>query len=122
MAVVEILYNGVCPVCRAGACDIERRAAVERAGIVLTDVSQNAEALARAGRTLDQVRLKMHAIAPDGRVLEGMPAIAIVWRALPSHHWLGALMQTAPFSWLGAVGYHLSAHALWTWNRACGRW
>ena len=30
---VEILYNGVCPVCRAGACDLERRAAAAKAGV-----------------------------------------------------------------------------------------
>lgn len=122
MAVVEVLYNGVCPVCRAGACDIERRAAAAKAGVVLTDVSENPESLGRAGVTLNQVRLKMHAIAPDGRVLVGMPAIAVVWRSLPSHRWLGMLMQTPPFSWLGAAGYHVSAHVLWARNRACERW
>lgn len=119
---VEILYNGVCPVCRAGACDLERRAAAAKAGVTFTDVAQHAEALARAGVSLDAVRLKLHAITPDGRVLAGMPAIAIAWAATPPYRTLGRFMRIAPFSWLGAGAYHLTAHALWYWNRACGRW
>jgi predicted DCC family thiol-disulfide oxidoreductase YuxK len=119
---IEVLYNAVCPVCHAGACDIERRAAIAKANIVLTDVSQDQNALARARVTLDQVRLKMHAIDARGRVLAGMPAIALIWSATPPYRYLGRLMQVWPFSWIGAVIYHLSAHILWAWNRACGRW
>lgn len=119
---VEVLYNGVCPVCHAGACDIERRAAVARAGVTLTDVAQHADALTRAGVTLDAVRLKMHAIDADGRVLAGMPAIALVWSATPPYRPLGRLMRIPPFTWIGAGIYHVSAHVLWAWNRACGRW
>jgi predicted DCC family thiol-disulfide oxidoreductase YuxK len=122
MGRVEILYNGVCPGCRAGACDIERRAAVSKAGIDLTDVSQHPEALARAGLTLDQVRLKMSAIDANGRVLRGMPAVALAWSVTPPYRPLGRIVQIAPFSWIGAGAYHVAAHVLWVWNRACGRW
>lgn len=122
MGRVEILYNAVCPVCHAGACEIEKRAALAKANVVLTDVSQNAEALHRAGVTLDQVRLKMHAIDANGRVLAGMPAVAVAWAATPPYRPLGRLMQIAPFSWIGAGVYHVSAYVLWGWNRACGRW
>lgn len=122
MGGVEILYNAVCPVCHAGACDLERRAALAKAKVILTDVSQNPEALRRAGVTLDQVRLKMHAIDANGRVLAGMPAIALAWSATPPYRPLGRLMQIPPLSWIGAGVYHLSAYALWGWNRACGRW
>jgi predicted DCC family thiol-disulfide oxidoreductase YuxK len=121
-APVEILYNGVCPVCRAGACDLERRAAIAKAGLVLTDVAQESAALARAGVTLDAVRLKLHAVTADGRVLRGMPAMALAWSATPPYRPLGRLMRIAPFSWIGAGLYHIAAHALWAWNRACGRW
>src|SRR5690349_8714883 len=68
-SMIEVLYNGVCPVCRAGACDLERRAHAAKAGVVFTDVAQDGEALDRAHVTLDDVRLKLHAITPDGRVL-----------------------------------------------------
>lgn len=122
MGRVEILYNAVCPVCHAGACELEKSAALAKANVVLTDVSQDSDALRRAGVTLDQVRLKMHAIDADGRVLAGMPAIALAWAATPPYRPLGRIMQIAPFSWIGAVGYHLSAYVLWAWNRACGRW
>jgi len=99
-----------------------RSAAFAEANVVLTNVSKDAEALRRAGATLDQVRLKMHAIDSSGRVLAGMPAVALAWAVTPPYQPLGRLMQVPPFSWLGALGYHLSAHVLWTWNRACGRW
>ena len=77
---------------------------------MLTDVSQNADALRRAGVTLDQVRLKMHAIDANGRVLAGMPAVALAWAATPPYRPLGRLMQIPPFSWIGAVVYHFSAY------------
>lgn len=121
-APIEVLYNGVCPVCRAGACDLERRAQAARAGVIFTDVAQKPEALARAGVALEDVRLKMHAITPDGVVLGGMPAVALVWSATPPFRRLGRLTQAAPFSWIGAGLYHLTAHVLYAWNRACGRW
>lgn len=119
---VEVLYNGVCPVCRAGACDLERRAIAARAGVVFTDVAANPAALARAGVSLDDVRLKLHAIDADGRVLRGMPAVALAWAATPPFRPLGRLSQIPPFSGIAAALYHLTAHVLWAWNRACGRW
>lgn len=121
-ASVEILYNGVCPICRAGACDLERRAAAARAGVTFTDVASSPDALVRAGVALDDVRLKLHAISADGRVLRGMPAVALAWAATPPFKLLGKLTQTPPFSWIGAGLYHIAAHTLWHWNRACGRW
>ena len=89
---IEVLYNGVCPVCRAGACDLERKATAARAGVIFTDVAANPDSLGRAGVTLDAVRLKLHALT------------------------------TPPFSWLAAGVYHVTAHVLWAWNRAFGRW
>lgn len=119
---VEVLYNGVCPVCRAGACDLERRAIAARAGVVFTDVAANPAALERAGVSLDDVRLKLHAIDADGRVLRGMPAVALAWAATPPFQRLGRVCQKPPLSWIAAGLYHVTAHALWSWNRACGRW
>src|SRR5262245_52314402 len=121
-APVEILYNGVCPVCRAGACELERRAAIAKAGLVLIDVAQDGAALERAGVTLDAVRLKLHAVTADGRVWAGMPAMALAWSATLPYRTLGRLMRSPPFSWIGACVYHVAAHVLWAWNRACGRW
>ena len=118
----EVFYNGVCPVCRAGACDLERRAIAARAGVIFTDVAANPGALARAGVTLDDVRLKLHAIMPDGRVLRGMPAVSQAWSATPPFRPLGRITRIAPISWLAAALYHITAHALWWWNRASGRW
>jgi predicted DCC family thiol-disulfide oxidoreductase YuxK len=119
---VEVLYNGVCPVCRAGACDLERRAIAAKAGVTFTDVAANPDALARANVSLYDVRLKLHAIDDDGRVLRGMPAVALAWAATPPFRPLGRLTQIAPFSWIAAGLYHVTAHLLWSWNRACGRW
>jgi predicted DCC family thiol-disulfide oxidoreductase YuxK len=119
---IEVLYNGVCPVCRAGACDLERRAAAARVGVVFTDVAADPSALTRAGVTLDAVRLKLHAVTPDGRVLRGMPAVALAWSVTPPFRPLGRLSASPPFSWIAAGVYHLVAWVLWSWNRACGRW
>ncbi|MEQ1489638.1 MAG: DUF393 domain-containing protein [Terricaulis sp.] len=119
---IEVLYNGVCPVCRAGACDLERRAIAARTGVIFTDVASHPEALQRAHVSLDDVRLKLHAIARDGRVLRGMPAVAIAWAATPPFRPLGRLVQVPPISWIAAGLYHVTAHVLWMWNRACGRW
>lgn len=119
---IEILYNGVCPVCRAGACDLERRAIAAKAGVIFTDVASNLAALERANVTLDDVRLKLHAIEPDGRVLRGMPAVALAWSATPPYQALGRLCRLPVINWASAGVYHVTAHVLWAWNRACGRW
>jgi predicted DCC family thiol-disulfide oxidoreductase YuxK len=119
---IEILYNGRCPVCRAGACDLERRAHAARAGVVFFDVTRHPEKLAQAGVTVDEVRRKMHAIDADGRVLRGMPAVSRAWAVTPPYRFLGAITRTAPFSWASAALYHLAAHLLYFWNRACKRW
>lgn len=119
---IEVLYNGLCPVCRAGACDIEKRAALSKARVTLTNVAEHPDALARAGVTLEAVRLKMHAIDGAGRVLAGMPAVAAIWAALPPRPWVGRVLQHAPWRWFGAAAYHISAHVLYRWNRLCGRW
>lgn len=119
---IEVLYNGVCPVCRAGACDLERRAAAARAGVVFTDVATSPEALERAGVALNAVRLKLHAIDSDGLVVSGMPAVALAWSATPPFRFLGRLCRLPPVNWIAAGIYHVSAHLLWSWNRACGRW
>ena len=119
---IEVLYNGVCPVCRAGACDQERRAIAAKAGVIFTDVATSSEALDRAGVTLDAVRLKLHAVSPDGRILRGMPAVALAWSATPPFRILGRLCRLPPVSWMAAGVYHVTAHVLWVWNRACGRW
>jgi predicted DCC family thiol-disulfide oxidoreductase YuxK len=119
---IEVLYNGVCPVCRAGACDLERRAAAARAGVIFTDVAAEPRALERAGVSLEDVRLKLHAVRPDGRVLRGMPAVALAWSVTPPFRPLGRLSQLPPLSWVAAAAYHVVAHLLWRWNRQCGRW
>ena len=72
--------------------------------------------------TLDDVRLKLHAITPSGNVLRGMPAVALAWAATPPYRWLGRLVQLWPFASLAAAAYHITAHVLWAWNRACGWW
>lgn len=113
---IEVLYNGVCPVCHAGACDLERRGVASRAGVIFTDVAAQPDALRRAGVTLDAVRLKLHALMPDGRILRGMPAVAVAWAAAPPYRPLGRLARTPVLRSLAA------AHILWAWNRACGRW
>lgn len=121
-APIEVLYNGVCPVCRAGACDLERRAQAAAAGVIFTDVAAHPEALTRVGVSLDDVRLKLHAITPDGRVLRGMPAVSVAWAATPPFRPLGRLTAIPPISWLAAAIYHITAHLLLHWNRVCGRW
>jgi predicted DCC family thiol-disulfide oxidoreductase YuxK len=119
---VEVLYNGVCPICRAGACDLERRATAAGAGVSFTDVATCPDALGRAGVTLDEVRLKLHAILPDGRVLRGMPAVAVAWSVTPPYRLLGRIARLPVAAPVAAAVYHVVAHALWAWNRACGRW
>jgi predicted DCC family thiol-disulfide oxidoreductase YuxK len=72
--------------------------------------------------TLNEVRLKLHAIMPDGRVLRGMPAVAGAWSATPPYRLLGRIVRLPVAASLAAAVYHLTAHALWAWNKACGRW
>lgn len=85
-------------------------------------MSVSPQSLTRTGVTLDAVRLKLHALTPDGRVLAGMPAVALAWRVTLPFRWLGRVCAAPVVSSLAAGVYHVAAHALWWWNRACGRW
>jgi predicted DCC family thiol-disulfide oxidoreductase YuxK len=86
------------------------------------DAAERPDVLDAHGLSLDAVRLKLHAVDACGTVWRGAPALALAWAATAPYRWLGRLAARPPFSWAAAAGYHLAAHALYAWNRLCGRW
>ncbi len=124
MEQLTVLYNGVCPVCRSGVCVFERRSLAARnsAQVRYVDVAANPSALADHSLSLNAVRFKLHAVTADGAVLRGWPAISALWRATHGWGWLARLGDQPGLNLLARAAYHVTAQALWWWNRACKRW
>ncbi len=122
MVPLIVLYNSVCPVCREGICHFERRTRKSSMNVEYVDVSRNPEAYEDIGVTLDAVRLKLHAILPGGILVRGWPAVHAVWQRTPGYRWLARLGDLPGLNLVSRALYHVTAHALWMWNRASKRW
>ncbi len=117
----EILYNGHCPVCAAGADHYQRLSPGSFQGCGWVDVTKTPEALARHGLTLKAVKYRIHIVDAEGRVLAGMPAVIAIWERMPRHRWMARLARLPVLNTLATAGYEAAAAALYAWNRANGR-
>ena len=121
MSEPEILYNGQCPVCRAGAVHYQRSDADAFASCGWTDVTHSSEALARHGVTLNAVKYRIHAVDGNGRVLAGMPAVIAIWDRMPRNRWMATLARLPVLNTVATLGYEAAAAGLYVWNRANDR-
>jgi len=117
---VEVFYNSACPVCDAGAKELQR--AMGKAQPVWTDMTCAQDALAADGVTFDQVRRHIYARDSSGKLYRGADAIALLWKARPGRRWLGGLISLPGFRWVARGGYDWFADRLYNWNRRKGRW
>ena len=117
----EILYNGQCPVCRAGADHYRRTGGGAFASCGWTDVTKAPDALARHGVTLEAVKYRIHAVGPDGRMLSGMAAVVAIWDRMPRNRRLARLARLPVLNTIATGAYELAAGVLYAWNRVNGR-
>lgn len=97
MAEIQVFYNGGCPICSREIGHYRRLADQAGVGIGWVDIEQQPAALRPHGLGGEDLRRRLYAIDGEGRLLDGVPAFALIWRALPRYRWLGALAN-APLS------------------------
>ena len=121
MAEPEILYNGHCPVCAAGAAHYQEIEPDAFGTCGWTDVTRSPDALARHGVTLKQVKYRIHAVTGNGTVLAGMPAVIAIWDRMPRHRWMARAARLPLLNTVATIGYEAAAAVLYAWNRTNGR-
>lgn len=91
MADTRILYNDRCPICRAEIAHYRKRAEATGAPLRFDDLHK--VDLGAYDLTPDQAKRRMHALTPEGRVINGIPAFAAIWAALPGMGWLARVVM-----------------------------
>ncbi|MEO0992567.1 MAG: DUF393 domain-containing protein [Pseudomonadota bacterium] len=106
----DVIYNGDCPVCRAG---IEAMRGEAR----YTDIVETPEILREHGLTERDVQYRLHVLTPEGRLVRGIDAAALTMQASPRWRWLGRLAATPLLRPVGSLAYEVLAAILFRWNR-----
>jgi predicted DCC family thiol-disulfide oxidoreductase YuxK len=101
------VYNRACPVCHVQIEHSERTC--DGAGVpsLFIDIHPESDALAEFGILADDAKRRLYCVDQDGRLYGGVNAAALIWRAIPTFHWLARLV-TLP-------GVHRMAH--WGYDR-----
>ncbi len=112
---IEILYNGRCPICSAEIEAYRKQAEAAQAPLAFTDLHETDTA--KWGLTPDQATRRLHARDGDA-VISGFPAFIIVWRPLPRMRWLARLLDRPVLRPLTEAAYnYLAAPALYWLHR-----
>jgi predicted DCC family thiol-disulfide oxidoreductase YuxK len=114
----QVFYNGSCPVCST-AIGRYRRMAPGAAPVCWHDVQVTPEVLATHGVSVDDVVRRLHVLTPAGQMLVGVPALACIWRELPSplYRWLARASAWPVASRLADMAYEVVAAVLYPWNK-----
>jgi len=120
--VLEVIYNSVCPVCDAGICRFQKKVDPAHGGFVWLDINKAPDRLSQYNIRLDDVRLKLHAIDREGQLRVGMEAVIVIFRETPNYKWLAFLASLPILKQVAAQLYNATAHILYKWNKAKGRW
>ena len=90
---VTTFYNRACPVCRMEIDHYERTCHASGIPSQFVDIQQEPDALADHGLAADDVKRRLYCIDEDGHLHGGIDAAAVMWRAIPSYHWLARRIQ-----------------------------
>ena len=113
--IIEILYNGRCPICSAEITHYREQAEAVQAPLSFTDL-HDAD-LEGWGLDVDQATRRLHA-REDGRILSGFPAFLIIWRELPRLRWLARVLSLPVLRPLADLGYNrVAAPALYALHK-----
>lgn len=76
---IRIYYDGLCPICRASAANLERLDQ-GRGRIILIDAADPAFDPSETGVSRDDLLRSVHGLLSDGRVLKGMDVFRWAYR------------------------------------------
>jgi len=109
--VVELFWDGGCPLCRREIGYYQRLDVDGR--VAWTDIDAAPEALQPHGVSQEEAMARIHAIGGRGQLLSGVPAFLAVWEQLPYWRLLPPLLTAAP----GAVPLAEAAYRLFARHR-----
>lgn len=113
--VLDVIYNGSCPVCSTEVNVYRRHAEARALPIRFNDL--NAADLDRLGLTKDAAARRFH-VLKDGQMLSGVPAFLALWRTIPRYRWVARLVGLPGIRHLAILVYdHLAAPALYGMHR-----
>jgi predicted DCC family thiol-disulfide oxidoreductase YuxK len=111
------VYNRACPVCRIEIDHYERTCHAAGVPALFVDIHQEPDALAEHGLTTDDAKRRLCCIEEDGTLHGGIDAVAVIWRAMPSHRWLARIVQFPGVNWVAHWGYdRVLAPTLYAWS------
>jgi uncharacterized protein (TIGR01777 family) len=115
---VEMYYNGECPVCSAEMNHYASLCAESQKTLRFIDSMQRPDALAGCGLRIDHLERRVYLKDSKGRIVSGLPALIELWSRLPQYRWL-AKLTSAPVIRPVSVGIydHLIAPGLAAWAR-----
>ena len=114
-----LLYDGACPLCRAGAARVIRLSRAGRIRCVPFDAAREDPAL--AGLIGDAMPDGFILRTPDGTVLRGAQAVPELLRATGTLGFLAPVLRLPPFSWILPPAYRWLAANRNRASRLCGR-
>ena len=100
-----VYFDGACPLCSREIGAYRRLEGA--AGICWVDVHGAAEAGPAADLSREQAMARFHVRAVDGTLVSGGAAFVLLWRQLPSLHWLAVIASHPPVSWCVEPAYRL---------------
>ncbi len=115
-AAVTVYYDRTCPVCRAGADAFADAEAGDGCRLAWVDINAAPDALASHHLGVRDIAWKLRVTSADGSVLNGAAGAAVYLQATRRWAWLGRLMSRPGFRELAAIGYHIAASLLFTFN------
>jgi predicted DCC family thiol-disulfide oxidoreductase YuxK len=104
--VVEVFYDGDCPLCMREIRMLMRRDRRER--IVFTDIAAPGFDPAAHGTDRDTLMARIHGRLADGTAIEGVEVFRQLYTAI-GFGWLVAVTRVPGISHLCRLGYHLFA-------------
>jgi predicted DCC family thiol-disulfide oxidoreductase YuxK len=115
---VEMYYNGECPVCSAEMNHYAEICADSQKSLRFIDAMRSPDALARCGLRIDHLERRVYLKDSKGRIVSGLPALIELWSRMPRYRWL-ARMTSMPVLKPVYVGIydHLVAPGLAAWAR-----
>ncbi len=116
----EIIYNGACPVCRAGVAAVRDDGGQHGGDADYADIVAEPDALSRYGLTARDVQYRLHARMTDGTVIRGAAAAAALLRTSRRWRWAGHSLDFPVFRPIAFLGYEALARLLFRWNKRRG--
>lgn len=115
---MEMYYNGECPVCNAEMTHYAKLCADSQKSLRFIDAMQSPDALLQCGLRTDHLERRVYLKDSKGRIISGLPALIELWARMPQYRWLARVTSLPVIKPLSMGLYdHVIAPTLANWAR-----